>query len=348
MDAVTGRLSDAASRHVPGRLAATIAPMLYAGIDEAGYGPMLGPLCAGVSVFEVEGEMPCLWTALQSIVARSRRDTRRGRIAIDDSKKLKGGGTRQHPLTHLERGVLLFASVAARSGQWLESLDDDAFFAAIGVEPPSQAWYETSTPLPLGSHASLLRIDRSRLDRALARANVRCCHIAAAAVPAREFNARVATSGSKAIVNWELMVSLAETCWRRAGGRPLRLAVDRHGGRTRYLDDLRAAWPGATRQVLQEGETESRYLLTLDGRGPLDISFSAGADGEHLPVALASMTAKYVRELMMLRLNRYFRSHMPELKPTAGYVEDGRRFLAEVKPVIQAAQLNEADLVRSC
>ena len=324
--------------------------MLYAGIDEAGYGPMLGPLCAGVSVFEVDdaAETPCLWDVLAKVVARSRKDTRRGRIAVDDSKNLKGAGTRQHPLTHLERGVLLFASVADRDGDWIETLNDDRFFDAIGVQPPARKWYDSSTALPLGSDVGLLRIDRARLARTLENAGVRCCHVAAAAVPAREFNQRVAASGSKAIVNWELMIALAETCWRRAGGRHLRLAVDRHGGRTRYLDDLRAAWPEASRQVLMETEDESRYRLSLDNRGPLEISFSAGADGSHLPVALASMTAKYVRELMMIRLNRFFASHMPELKPTAGYVEDGRRFLADVQPVIQTAELDESDLVRSC
>ncbi|MDP7028720.1 MAG: hypothetical protein QF733_00695 [Phycisphaerales bacterium] len=324
--------------------------MLYAGIDEAGYGPMLGPLCAGVSVFEIDDteDLPCLWRSLRSVVARSRRDTRRGRIAIDDSKNLKGAGASKHPLTHLERGVLLFASVADRQSDWIDDLNDDVFFNAMGIEPPNRKWYDSSTMLPLGSDTGLFRIDRSRLARAMESAAVRCCHVAAAAVPAREFNARVAASGSKAIVNWELMISLAETCWRRASGRRLRLAVDRHGGRTRYLDDLRAAWPQATRQVLQETDTESRYVLTLEGRGPLDISFSAGADADHLPVALASMTAKYVRELMMIRLNRFFASHMPELKPTAGYVEDGRRFLAEVQPVIQTADLLESDLIRSC
>ena len=59
--------------------------LIYAGIDEAGYGPMLGPLCVGLSVFRVDGAeaadgAPNLWGALRGAVCRTRRDKRR-RIA---------------------------------------------------------------------------------------------------------------------------------------------------------------------------------------------------------------------------------------------------------------------------
>ena len=325
--------------------------MLYAGIDEAGYGPMFGPLCAGVSVFEVEhrdeGAPPCLWEELGRMVTRTKRDAR-GRVVIDDSKKLKGAGKLRHPLTHLERGVLLFASLTQGDADWLEQLDDTSLLAALGVEPPSAAWYDSTTPLPLGQDVRMLRIDRARLERACQTSGVRCIHLAATAVPAAEFNHRVRSTGSKSIVNFELMVHLAETCWRRAAGKPLTVAVDRHGGRTRYLSDLHTAWPEAARQVLEESEDRSRYRLSMPERGPMEISFSSAADSVHLPVALASMTAKYVRELMMVRLNRFFTGLMPELKPTAGYVEDGRRFLADIEPLIRQADLDRAELVRSC
>ncbi|MBT4767319.1 MAG: hypothetical protein HOO04_03055 [Phycisphaerae bacterium] len=86
----------------------------------------------------------------------------------------------------------------------------------------------------------------------------------------------------------------------------------------------------------------------MTGRGPIEIRFAAQADANHLPVALASMTAKYVRELLMIRLNRFFQNHMPELKPTAGYVEDGRRFVSDIEPVIASAGLNRSALIRSC
>ena len=70
------------------------------------------------------------------------------------------------------------------------------------------------------------------------------------------------------------------------------------------------------------------------------------ADADHLPVALASMAAKLVRELLMQRLNRFFTERMPDLAPTAGYVQDGRRWLQEVDPVLQDAGFQTDQLVR--
>ena len=78
----------------------------------------------------------------------------------------------------------------------------------------------------------------------------------------------------------------------------------------------------------------------------MTVSFETGAEQKHLPVALASMIAKYVRELLMARLNRFFCGHLPELKPTAGYVQDGRRYLAEITPLIEELGLSRSSLIR--
>ena len=79
----------------------------------------------------------------------------------------------------------------------------------------------------------------------------------------------------------------------------------------------------------------------------MTISFMRESESRHLPVALASMAAKYVRELAMDRLNAFFADHIDDLKPTAGYVQDGRRFLADVEPVIRSLSLDRSALVRN-
>jgi hypothetical protein len=42
------------------------------------------------------------------------------------------------------------------------------------------------------------------------------------------------------------------------------------------------------------------------------------------------MTAKYLRELAMLAFNGYWKQRLPELKPTAGYPDDAKRFQADI------------------
>ena len=77
------------------------------------------------------------------------------------------------------------------------------------------------------------------------------------------------------------------------------------------------------------------------------MTFASKSDEKHMPVALASMVAKFTRELHMMRFNRYFASLVPDIKPTAGYVQDGRRFLKEIEPILAQNGLNRDVLVRN-
>ena len=101
--------------------------------------------------------------------------------------------------------------------------------------------------------------------------------------------------------------------------------------------------------MLAEEETISAYRLTRRINGidsTVTIKFLIEAESKHLPVALASMTAKYVRELFMMRMNRHFQGLMPKLKPTAGYNEDGRRYLTDIEPLIVGQGIDRRRLVR--
>lgn len=321
--------------------------LIYAGIDEAGYGPMLGPLCVACSAFVLHRHDPAagapdLWKVLEPACCRAGGD-RGGRIAIDDSKKLKGANSgATHPLKRLERGVMTMMAAAPCGGLF----DSDAgLLGALGASAPSRRWYEGTTTLPVANDADLLRIDAARLSRALAGAAVEPALFAAEIIDAGEFNEQLGRFRNKATINFAAAMRLVDRVWRRwPGGHP-RIIIDRHGGRTHYREPLQDTFPGAHIAIVAEEDAFSRYRLERDG-SMLTITFTAEGESKHLPVALASMIAKYTRELLMARLNRFFRSRVPELKPTAGYVQDGRRFVREIGPVVRSLRIDTNDLVR--
>jgi hypothetical protein len=323
--------------------------LLYAGIDEAGYGPMLGPLCLGAVVAEVADADPAegppdLWARLSEAICRSPADRRR-RIAIADSKKLKGAaGATAHPLRHLERGVLSAAMLEHPCpGEDVELLTRLGVpFDEICRRAP---WYRAApTALPLATSPERAGIDSAKLRRALDRAGVRLFTPIVEVVDEISFNRGCERSG-KAHVNFAGAMRLLERIWaRHPEGHP-RVVVDRLGGRTDYVQPLLRYFPGVDLTVLGQSERVSRYRLDRGG-SLLTVSFEQESETRHLPTALASMTAKFVRELFMLRFNRGFATHRPEVKPTAGYVADARRWLEEMTPTLTRLGLPRESLVR--
>ena len=70
------------------------------------------------------------------------------------------------------------------------------------------------------------------------------------------------------------------------------------------------------------------------------------ADGSDPLAALASMAAKYMRELFMEGFNAYFAARQEGLRPTAGYTTDGRRFLDDIGGVLTELGIERESLVR--
>ena len=133
---------------------------------------------------------------------------------------------------------------------------------------------------------------------------------------------------------------------KAAGDQPLHVVVDRQGGRKFYGDGLQEAFPSGFVWTLNETPQESRYRVEADGRETV-VSFRTKADVGSFPAAAASMVSKYVRELLMARLNGFFRRHDNMLKPTAGYPGDAKRFLDQTAAIRETLQIGDADFIRS-
>lgn len=324
---------------------------VYAGIDEAGYGPMFGPLVIARSVFVLEdaeagrGDAPpSLWGLLKSAVCREPGDRKR-RIAVNDSKRLYSPAS---GLARLERGVLSFCGAAG-----VEPAHTDALLEAVAYDPasrsPDQLWYVTDDggpTLPTANDAGQLAIARAQLRRAADRAGVRVACPCAAVLFEDRFNRMVGATRSKSRCSWSFIAGHLRAVWTEFGEHRPTVVIDRQGGRTRYLEPLALVFEDAAVRVIEESPILSAYEIR-EGRRSMRIVCQTGSEEAHLPVALASMTAKYVRELLMSRFNAFWQARQPNLKPTAGYVRDGRRFLSEIEPTMTTLGINASTLVRA-
>ncbi|QOJ01580.1 MAG: hypothetical protein HRU70_14270 [Phycisphaeraceae bacterium] len=327
--------------------------LIIIGIDEAGYGPLLGPLCVSACAARVDGwspgePAPDLWALLDQAVARgpSPRDRR---IPLADSKRLKlpnpraGSPPTRHPLRHLERGVL---SILAQGGS--VPADDAAFIGACGAAwPLHPAYAGEPTPLPVAWTRGEVGVDANVLASAGVKAGVSFPWLGLCAVAEPDFNRIVRDTGSKSSVTLSAirdLLSRARAVVRE--GEHARVVCDRLGGRTDYeavARELFAEWGVSAVRTLERTTERSRYALDTDA-GEVGLVFQAECESAHLPVAAASMAAKYARELAMIRFNRYWCARREGLTPTAGYWQDAKRWLAEADDLLDAR--DRRDLVR--
>ncbi|MBK7645436.1 MAG: hypothetical protein IPJ19_20755 [Planctomycetes bacterium] len=328
----------------PARPART--PRVVAGIDEAGLGPMLGPLALGFSAFRADGHV--LWPALEAIATQELREDAE-KFVVADSKIVFSRDARGE--RRLERTALGFLSLAGTlaaptsGAELFENLPADLRPERVWS---TEHWFaHLPTELPWASARAEFVQSRLALARALEQADVELLEAGFRALPVGELNRSFELTQSKSGTQWEKTLPILARLWTRHASEGLDLLVDRQGGRMRYKAPLEQAFPRARVSVSSESELVSEYQVEEIG-GPrwMRVRFAVQAESLSFPVALASCLAKYARETCMRAFNASFAALAPELVPTAGYVTDARRWLKDAEPALAKSGIERSDLVR--
>ena len=324
------------------------ATRVVCGIDEAGLGPLLGPLCLGYSIFRIPTEGGDLWTRLESEVTQTARDGLK-RIVVADSKKVYARNARGRE--RLETTVLAFLAML-KSGRPGCGAD------LLRTPPPSirpraadiarHPWYESlAEELPIWTPPDRLAIRTAKLRRAMEAVNLELLDAGCRLAPASELNRSFEETDNKSRSVMLLVLDLLRHFWDSFAEEELRVVVDRQGGRWRYGRVLHEAFKDSQLKVIDESPEMSRYLIEEPDKGrQMQVTFAERGEERAFSVALASCLAKYTRELSMEAFNAYFRGLQPDLRPTAGYTTDGRRWLKDAAPALAAAQLQDRSLLR--
>ena len=316
---------------------------ILAGIDEAGFGPKLGPLVVSGVAFRVPDERvgQCLWKTLRATCTAKAGKAER-RLQITDSKQLYRP---PRGLAPLERAALVMLAVGDHSPKsWRSLLHTIAPGAVACLD--QYAWYKgADVELPIsdgvgdvGTRANAIRRDADEHD-------VTMSGVFSEPLPEGHFNRLVSNTRNKSVVLLGLVLRVMDRIMRSAPHERIRFLVDRLGGRTHYRDALLTAMPEYELEIREESQRCSVYRLTRSSR-ICEIAFVTDGDDRHFPVALASVYSKYVRELYMHVFNRYWSHQIAGLRPTAGYFTDAQRWLRDVGSELDQRSVDRNMLVR--
>jgi hypothetical protein len=313
------------------------------GVDEAGYGPNLGPFVMTAVACRAPDTLAGgdLWQALADAVRRGGPGKDDGRLVIDDSKVVYSAGCGLHAL---ERGVL--AALRPSCGRislhgLLEHLCPDSL-AELRCEP----WFTGLTALPLHIEADDLAAAATTFRRACTAGGVEGWGLRSVTICSQRFNGLLDEGGSKGVVMAHSLAGLLR--WALLSlPRPDDIAffIDKHGGRNTYAAQVQHALPETMVVARRESLHQSVYEVLGLCRS-VTLTFQPRADAEHFCVALASMASKYLRELLMREFNRFWQDQVPNLKPTAGYPGDAARFLSDILPAARRLGVAEEALWR--
>jgi hypothetical protein len=305
--------------------------MRWVGVDEAGYGPNLGPLVMTAVIAGGPGERPPdIWNDLGPRVSRAGGPA--VALWVDDSKRIYRA---RHGADRLEAACLAVVDAAGRPRPATLSALLSALDAGTRAEAELDLWDDGVDPA-VPREASRPLVEWTRVARPLEGASWRIVGVRSVVVGPSQFNRTLSRSDSKAGVHFAAFARLMRWVWDSTPpGETTVVRGDKHGGRHFYLGPLSAAFPDLWIDRAEEGPDLSRYVLRREDRR-LELSLVPRADADDGLVALASLVSKAVREYWMDVFNAHWTARVPGLRPTAGYPADASRFRDAVGPLCRA------------
>ena len=312
------------------------------GIDEAGFGPILGPLVVSSSTFLLPPHLlgADLWQVLRKSVGNKRKRLA-GRLLITDSKKAY---SKSLGIKHLERTVLACLRCLDRKPATLTEL-----LTLLCPDCPGRLkdypWYKGADGYDTLVDEADVAIASSVLKEDLASNDIKLLELKSCCLDVAYYNKMVSNVKNKASVLFGATSRLIKRAFDNSAGDDLQIIVDRQGGRVHYRKNLRRSFADMELKILRESPAASSYELKADGKR-MRLHFVVGADERVLPVSLASMTSKYLRQLLVGCINHYFVGFYSKLEPTAGYWKDGLRFIEDLKANIPHVRFDSNQLIR--
>ena len=292
--------------------------MRWVGIDEAGYGPNLGPMVMTAVIAESTNEtggqpVACtavdFWNDLAGSVDRAGGD--RERVWIDDSKAiLRGGKGRERLEIACLAAIHAFRNELPGCVGELVAILGAGSLAEIELDRWNEPVIGDRVWPPTASSDALDAVVACR-PFAPAVAAWRIASLKSVVVGPARFNGGLAVHGSKAAVHFEAFDRLLKQVWDRAGDGGRRSSrVTNTGVGTITCGRFRR--PSPTRGSIAAPESPDLSQYTIRDREPKARADPDAARDQHDGlVALASIVSKTVRELWMDVFNRVLAAASP-------------------------------------
>ena len=307
---------------------------LIIGVDEAGYGPNFGPLAVCATAWRIPSELDTdnLTNLIPSITANKPGEDE---IQIADSKVMykPGSGVKilENTVQVMSRVAGFHLDLASDWHNWISRFDPRWTHHTVDIP-----WFHGDQELPVAANRDVINELSGSITESLAQCSIELIDIEMNLIPAKRFNELLKVNDGKGELLSNVSAGLVKSILNRvspAADEPVLIHFDKHGGRNQYLPLLTQTFPDVFVQVIREGRELSEYRWGDGaglGEGNIQCRFVAKGD-RFLPAALASNFAKYARELAMMSFNKFWQQQVPDLKPTAGYPVDARRFKLEIE-----------------